>query len=219
MARRGEKFDQGWDNFQRWLRDLGRGGFRRAADRPLWNATQKIAALVRSRYRDLDADRAGTFGYKAARAGKEPGATPARLPMDPSFIGMELYAKHVLTERRGGYSRVYLSETAVHPTRGLPLTVLAAQMENPVPIILPGSFRAFVYWMLIVDGRGGWGTRKRDSRVPDIPWKEDKLITPEPKEVWKFVARKLLGPQIMRMVWPDLRQRLKRFAAAYGAQV
>lgn len=217
MARARHGFDRGFSNFQRWLRDLPRNA-RYAQKKPIWTATLKIAALVRARYRDLDAGKRSGMVNKMAVAGKEKGVQPARVPLAEGFTGMELFARHVRQERKGNVSRVFMSETAVHPTRGLPLQLLAHLMEHPVPITLPGSFRAFIYWMIVKEGRGGWGTRKIDRPVPNRPWKPDIVYTPEPKEVWRYVYQKMMMPTVAKYMWPELRNNLKKMAKTYGAK-
>jgi hypothetical protein len=217
-------YAEGLKNFEAFIRDLRMGGMRKMGAITVHVLALKIANLIKARYREV-ARQSGTnqpWAERATRVGKEKGSDrPARLPQPEGWGYIDQLAMMVETVRlANGRWKVQVAPNqtfAYHTERGPISHLMADWIENPKPMVIEDTHRAMVYRIMMQEGRGGYGTRKRPPNQPNLPRAAGYVHIPTERPVWQKVAADLMKPQVSIMYTRDLMVRMRRFAKNYGA--
>lgn len=218
-------YQQGLDNFESYIKTLRRGGLKRIGDLTVQNLAHKIAEMVSARYKDV-ARRSNTdqaWAQRATAVGKEAGQTnPARLPQPSGWGVIDQLAKLVeVAPIGGGRYKVQVApgQTFAYQSHRGPISHLMADwIENPRPMVILDTHRAMVYRIMMQEGRGGYGTRKRPPNQPNMQRGAGYIHIPPERPVWKKVSNDLMKPQLRVLYTRPMLEGLRKIALQHGAK-
>jgi hypothetical protein len=218
-------YAEGFKNFERYIRALRRGNLKRIGNLTAANIAHKIADMVRARYEQI-AKQSGTtqeWAKRATAVGKERGMErPARLPQPAGWGVIDQLAKLVEVAPVGGgryLVRVAPGQTfAYHAERGPISHLMSDWIENPRPMVMADTHRARVYRIMMQEGRGGYGTRKRAPNQPNFPTGEGHVYIPPERPVWQKVGEDLMRPQTAILYTREMMVMMRTMARRFGAR-
>lgn len=218
---------QGLKEFEAYIKDLRRGGMTKLGNEASYHLAQKIQALVKARYREL-ASRQTRSGWpaRATAVGKAKGRyNPERLPSPSGWSTLEELASIVEREMVGpGTHMIRVTpgkHLVYHYNRGPISHLMADWIENPKPMVIPKTFAAMIYRIMLQErgpGKVGYGTKKSNRFVADMPDMGVAVYTPPQRPVWKKVAADLMKPSLQVLYTKDLRAKMRAMTKAYGAK-
>lgn len=177
------------------------------------------------------------IGLEILTRGKEFGPLsrrPARRPLKAESV-MQRIGHSIKIEQRGrGRWRSYricIDPKAKHPhgslshPRGVPLRLIAYQMENRTPQAIPVTHLMRTYLRIISEGRGGYGTRRRTKNARRSQIRRNFqtggtiIIQPPYRPVWSVVQQNKIPRLVKRVFIKGFAVDVGRMARRHGAKV
>jgi hypothetical protein len=199
---------KGMEQLEKYLERLANGDLKKSNTHALQGLAHRVRDAVRKGYQDSAYAR--TEGTLQAYAhGKAAGSTPSRRTWGgKSLMRSGLLAKSILVRQMTKGWQVQVDPKATYggdatdEQRGLRLERIAAQLENPKPIIIKVT-QAMKNYLAMIRGGGGSPSGKTTPVGSTI------LIQMEAKPVWKPVFDKVRGmlPAYTKIMEKHLKQR------------
>lgn len=186
----------------------------------LLDVTRKTQQELTRRYMTYNSQRPPGFGREASRRGKDQGhVKPPRPPIPESQAGYAPMAKNIIVKRIKNGFRVTIDPKAKMPHSTKPVKLIANYLEAPYPIAIPQTLRAFVYRKLIMQGKGGFGTKKTRRTIANNKVFETILYTGRRVPVWNDTFNYLVYGYLPNWLQRSIIRNIGQVARRHGGQV